>query len=268
MSQAGCGKGAALILGVSSGFGAACARALAADGYDIVGVHLDRRATMPAVEALAEELNATGNEVSFYNVNAAADERRAEVIEALAARGTRVTLLLHSLAFGTLTRFVPEAGAEGRAAKGVSRKQLDMTLDVMANTLVWWTQDLVAAGLLGEGGRIYALTSSGSHRVMPHYGPVSAAKAAIESHCRQLAVELAPRGITVNALMPGVTDTPALRKIPGHEELLSRAHAVSPTGTITTPEAVADCLVALAAPGTWWMTGNVIRIDGGEDICG
>jgi NAD(P)-dependent dehydrogenase (short-subunit alcohol dehydrogenase family) len=89
--------------------------------------------------------------------------------------------------------------------EAVSAAQMDMTLDVMAHTLVYWTQAVVARGLMTEGGRIFAMTSSGGRRVLPAYGPVSAAKAALESHVRQLAMELAPRSITVNAIQAGVS---------------------------------------------------------------
>ena len=94
---------------------------------------------------------------------------------------------------------------------------MEMTLDVMANSLVYWTQGLVAKKLMGEGGRIYAMTSAGSLHIWGGYGAVSAAKCALESHIRQLAFELVPLGITANALRAGVTDTPALRKIPGSD---------------------------------------------------
>src|SRR5205807_964922 len=90
-------------------------------------------------------------------------------------------------------------------------------IGVMAHSLVYWVQDLVHRGLMRKGGKIFAMTSAGGTRVLPNYGAVSAAKAALESHVRQLAMELAPRGIAVNAIRAGVTDTPALRKIPGHE---------------------------------------------------
>lgn len=254
-----------LILGVSSGFGEAAARAYAKEGYDILGVHLDRRAALPRIQALADELSALGREVVFYNENAADDDRRRELVGRIAAvleeRGGKIAVLLHSLAFGTLKVFVPSEG------KGASRKQVEMTLDVMANSLVYWVQDVVAADLIGANGRIFALTSSGSHVVWPEYGPVSAAKAALESHVRQLCLELAPRGITVNALMPGVTLTPALQKIPGSDGLVRKALAKNPHARLTTPEDVAACLVELSRPGTYWMNGNVIRVDGGEDFC-
>jgi enoyl-[acyl-carrier-protein] reductase (NADH) len=145
---------------------------------------------------------------------------------------------------------------------------MDMTVRVMAHSLVDWARVIVNRGLMRKGGRIFAMTSSGSTRVMPSYGPVSAAKAALESHCRQLAYELAPKGITANALRGGVTDTPALRKIPGNELLIEHALQRNPSGRLTTPKDVAEAAVALASPLCGWVTGNVINVDGGEEITG
>jgi len=176
--------------------------------------------------------------------------------------GDRVGVLMHSLAFGTLR---PLVSADGKA---LGRRHIEMTLDVMATSLVYWTQDLVGPGLLGEGGRIYAMTSSGSLAALPAYGAVSAAKSALESYIRQLAVELAPQGITANAIMAGVTDTAALRKIPGSDDLVRKALERNPYHRLTTPEDVAACMVDLARPGTTWLTGNVLRVDGGETIAG
>lgn len=254
-----------LVLGVSSGFGAATARAFAAQGWNIAGVHLDRRAGIAQVEALADEVRALGREALFFNVNAADDERRAEVVAQLRDRvgAGELRAMLHSLAFGSLVPFVPLDG--GKAA---TRKQVEMTVDVMGHSLVYWAQDVVGAGLMGDGGRIWAMTSSGSHMVWKGYGPVSAAKAVLEAHVRQLAVELAPRGITVNAVLAGVTRTPAVEKIPGAGELIAKATARNPHGRLTRPEDVAACLVDLARPGTYWLNGNVLRVDGGEDISG
>jgi enoyl-[acyl-carrier-protein] reductase (NADH) len=145
---------------------------------------------------------------------------------------------------------------------------MDMTLDVMAHSLVYWTQEIVGRGLMTRGGRIYAMTSSGGARVLPNYGPVSAAKAALESNIRQLASELAPRGITANSIRAGVTNTPALQKIPGHEAIIAMAQRRNPSGRLTTPEDVARAIVALSHPDTYWITGNVIGVDGGEEIVG
>jgi len=256
-----------LILGSSSGFGEAAARAFAADGYNVYGVHLDRKSTLPHVEEVVEAIRAEGVEVEFFNVNAADPSKREEVVRHMSGRlsesGESVRVLLHSLAFGTLKPFI---GSEGQGR--IAPRELEMTLDVMAHTLVYWTQELVGSGVMGEGGRVYSMTSSGDFHAWWSYGAVSAAKAALEAHTRQLALELAPRGITVNTIRAGVTDTPALRKIPGHEEMIESARERNPHGRLTTPEDVAAALVALAVPGTAWITGNVIGVDGGEEIAG
>src|SRR5262245_6401811 len=181
-------SGWALVLGASSGFGAATCRALARAGCNIFGVHLDRKSTLPNAQRVAADVQALGREARFWNVNAADEERRAEVSaemeRVLKERGElgQMRVLLHSLAFGTLRLYVTDPMKEA-----VSKSQMDMTLDVMAHSLIYWAQEVVGRGLMGAGGRIYAMTSSGGTRVLPFYGPVSAAKAALESNIRQLA---------------------------------------------------------------------------------
>jgi enoyl-[acyl-carrier protein] reductase III len=262
-------QGWALVLGASSGFGEAISLGLARAGLHVFGVHLDRKATLPNAERVASDVRGLGREARFFNVNAADAERRAETAVAMDAtlreRGEvgQLRVLVHSLAFGTLKPLVADPLKES-----VTPAQIDMTLDVMAHTLVYWTQEVVGRGLMREGGRIYAMTSSGSTRVLPSYGPVSAAKAALESHVRQLAMELAPRGITVNAVRAGVTATPAAQKIPGYERLEADARRRNPSGRMTTPDDVARAIVLLSHPDSHWMTGNVIGVDGGEDIVG
>jgi NAD(P)-dependent dehydrogenase (short-subunit alcohol dehydrogenase family) len=252
-----------LILGASSGFGAATARELGRRGMSIIGVHLDRKVTLPLAEAVAEDVRAAGAAAYFFNVNAADDDKRRQICErARELVGDRpLRVLMHSLAFGTLKPLVTDVPGQQ-----TTKAQLEMTLDVMAHSLVYWVQDLRARGLLGEGSRIFAMTSSGGTRVMPFYGAVSAAKAALESHVRQLALELGPAGISVNALRAGVTDTPASRKIPVAEYLFQEARRRNPGGRLTMPDDVAGAVVALSVPGTRWISGNVVGVDGGEDV--
>ncbi|MEO6326705.1 MAG: SDR family oxidoreductase [Thermoanaerobaculia bacterium] len=259
----------ALILGASSGFGEAAALSLAHDGRNVFGVHLDRRGTLPNVERITGEITAAGRRAVFFNINAADHDKRAEAVAEMKRVVTEeggdsgIDVLLHSLAFGTLKPFIADTVADR-----IAPAQMDMTLDVMANSLVYWTQDLIGAGLLGEGAHIFAMTSAGGHRIWNSYGAVSAAKAALESHCRQLAVELVTRKIAVNAVRAGVTDTPALRKIPGNAQMIERCLAVHPAGRLTVPGDVASLITALARPETIWMTGNVLGVDGTEDLVG
>ena len=157
----------------------------------------------------------------------------------------------------------------GDAEKGSARRsQVEMTLDVMASSLVYWTQGLMWRGLVGEGGRVLAMSSAGSKRVTAGYGMVSAAKAALESYVRQLALELAPKRIAVNTIRAGVTHTAAVEKIPGWEGLIERARTINPGGRTTTVEDVANAVSLLVRPEAAWLTGNVLGVDGGEDIVG
>jgi len=251
----------ALVLGASSGFGEAIAIELARNGFSIYGVHLDRRETQSHVADVQHTIRNAGGEAIFFNVNAAEDEKRREVIDRIRGDGSEVGVLMHSLAFGALRPLVG-------AAEVASKRQIEMTADVMGHSLVYWTHDLVSNGLMKSGGRIYAMTSEGGGKAIPEYGPVSAAKAILEAHIRQLALELAPFGITANAILAGVTDTPALRKIPGCEKLMEIAIARNPHHRLTTTVDVARCIAALCVQNTYWMTGNTLRVDGGEGSVG
>jgi NAD(P)-dependent dehydrogenase (short-subunit alcohol dehydrogenase family) len=254
----------ALILGASSGFGEAASLKLAEDGYNILGVHLDRQATMGNVDRIINQIKSGGSDVLFYNINAADALKREEIIANLKIKSNGkpfIKILMHSLAFGTLKRFIP-----GDNELAMTKAQLEMTLDVMAHSLVYWTQDLVVNNLITPKARIFAMTSSGGHASIPYYGAVSAAKASLESHVRQLSLELGHLEISVNAIMAGVTDTPALRKIPGSIPMLEVAKRKNPRKRHTTPGDVAKIISLLCMDGGDWISGSIIHADGGEDI--
>src|SRR5437763_2661823 len=165
-------EGWALILGASSGFGGATSVEVARCGMNVFGVHLDRAQTLPLAQQVTADVKAHGRQAEFFNINAADDAKRAQVIDRIretAGGDTPVKLLLHSLAFGTLRSYVNADAPQ----EVLTRAQMEMTLDVMANSLVYWTQDLVHAGLMGRGASIWAMTSSGDSRAIPTYGAVS-----------------------------------------------------------------------------------------------
>lgn len=255
----------ALILGVSSGFGKAISLALAKDGVNIIGVHLDRASTMDDVNQQIADIKAMGVEADFFNVNAADDEKRNTILDKVKEKfgdsDSTIRVMVHSLAFGSLKKFIDDD-----SNNEVNRKQLEMTLDVMANSFVYWTQGMMRRGLMTKGGKIYSMTSSGGTRQIAYYGVVSAAKACLESFTRQLAMELGGKGIAVNAICAGVTSTPALNKIPGADAIVANALQRNPSKRLTQPEDIAQFIVDNYKSDSCWLTGNTIQLAGGESI--
>jgi NAD(P)-dependent dehydrogenase (short-subunit alcohol dehydrogenase family) len=115
---------------------------------------------------------------------------------------------------------------------------------------------------------VFGLTSEGNEVAWKGYAAVAAAKVALESISRSMAVELAPHGIRSNVIQAGVTDTPALAAIPGNAHLKAAARQRNPFGRLTTPRDVANMIFLLALPEAAWVNGEVIRVDGGEHISG
>lgn len=256
----------ALVLGCSSGFGRECAIELAKRGYNIYGVHLDMGSNKQKAEEIRKLLEGLGVKARFFNVNAADDKVRTEIIQTINDDFTNeenpvLRVLIHSLAFGAIKPFF-----SSDPDNMVNKKQIEMTMDVMANSLVYWVQDLFKKKLLAENSRIFGLTSIGSTRAMQNYGAISAAKAAMEAYIRQIAVELAPYKITANAIQAGLTDTPAARKIPNFARLLDFAKVHNPFRRNTVPSDVAQAISLLVDEKFYWITGDVIKVDGGESI--
>lgn len=255
----------ALILGASSGFGGATAIELARHGMNICGVHFDRSTTMHLVENVKKEIGKTSVKSMFFNVNAADAKNRKEILETLKKEleqvpGSFVRVLMHSLAFGTLKPYIAD-----NTSDMVTQVQMEMTMDVMANSLVYWVQGAYSYGLLKKGSRIFAMTSSGGRTQIPYYGVVAAAKATLESHIRQLNMELGGFGITANSIMAGATSTPAQQKIPGADKMLAVAKAKNPMMRITTPEDIAKAIVLVTHEYGDFIAGHVIGVDGGEE---
>jgi NAD(P)-dependent dehydrogenase (short-subunit alcohol dehydrogenase family) len=254
----------ALILGASSGFGAATCKALVKKGINIYGIHLDRKSNMKQVNDLIDELKKSSVTVRFNNMSATDSEKRNSVIKELQSiKNIRIKVFMHSLAFGALKPVI-----DINESNRLQQRQVEMTLDVMGSSILYWAQDLFTANLLQRGSQIFSMTSSGGHRQWKSYGAVSAAKSCLESCCRQLAIELAESGIAVNSIQAGVTDTPALRKIPGNEQMIKNAKNINPGKRLTTPNDVAQYIALLGLTEETWLTGNTIRVDGGEDITG
>lgn len=228
-------------------------------------LHRDRRAAMAEIDDRFEPLRQSGAGFSSFNADALAAETRERVVEELGVehrRGGRVRLLLHSIAWGNLKPLVP--GPNG----ALEDEDFTHTINAMGTSLATWTAALHTAGLFASDARVLGLTSEGSRVAWQSYAAVSAAKAALEAVSRAIALEYAPHGIRSNVIQAGVSDTPALRRIPAAEALVERAQRRNPLGRLTRPDDVAKVVCFLASDDAAWINGSVIHVDGGEHIAG
>jgi NAD(P)-dependent dehydrogenase (short-subunit alcohol dehydrogenase family) len=142
------------------------------------------------------------------------------------------------------------------------------TIYAMGTSLYTWVKDIFNRKLFAEDARVLGLTSEGNEVAWRGYAAVSAAKVALESISRSIAYEFGPYGIRSNILQPGVTDTPALRLIPGSTHMAAHSRLRNPLGRLTTPEDVANVVYVMSLDETSWINGEIIRVDGGERIAG
>ncbi len=148
----------------------------------------------------------------------------------------------------------------------LDREDFQRTVHAMGFNIVQWAQDLLERGMFADDARVLSLTSEGNRVAWKGYAAVSAAKAVLESVSRAMAVELAPYGIRSNVIQAGVTETPALRAIPGNRRIRAQSAIRNPLGRLTTPEDVADVVFLLCLDEASWINGALICADGGERI--
>ncbi len=157
---------------------------------------------------------------------------------------------------------------EYSASLFLEEEDLARTIHAMGTSLLGWVQAIHLSGLFAADARVLGLTSEGNTIAWKGYAAVAAAKVALESVARSIAVEFAPYGIRCNVLQPGVTETPALRLIPGNAHLKAEARSKNPYGRLTQPEDVANMVYLMALPEAAWVNGALIRVDGGEHVSG
>jgi NAD(P)-dependent dehydrogenase (short-subunit alcohol dehydrogenase family) len=148
----------------------------------------------------------------------------------------------------------------------IDDEDMARTIYSMGTSLLTWVQRLYTAGLFAASARVIGLTSEGNEVAWRGYAAVAAAKSALESVSRAIAVEFGPHGIRSNILQPGVTDTPALRVIPGSERMKAGALLRNPLGRLTSPDDVANAVFLLSLDEADWINGALIRVDGGEHV--
>ena len=142
------------------------------------------------------------------------------------------------------------------------------TIHSMGTSLLGWVQEIHARGLFARDARVLGMTSEGNEVAWKGYAAVAAAKVALESLARSIAVEYAPCGIRCNVVQAGITETPALAAIPGSAHLKAQARLRNPFGRLTRPADVADVIYLLCRDEAAWINGAIIRADGGEHVSG
>ena len=148
----------------------------------------------------------------------------------------------------------------------IDDEDMARTVYSMGTSLLTWTQDLYQNHLFAEDARVMAMTSEGNEVAWRGYAAVSAAKVALESVVRSIAVEFGPHGIRANAIQAGVTDTPALRAIPGSLKMKAAARQRNPLRRLTVPEDVAGFIALMCTDEARWVNGTILRVDGGEHM--
>lgn len=145
-------------------------------------------------------------------------------------------------------------------------EEMARTIYAMGTNLLSWVRDLHNRNLFCKDARVLGLTSEGNKVSWLGYAAVSAAKAALEAVSRAIAREYAPHGIRANVIQAGVTDTPAMRAIPGSAQMKAVAQLRNPFGRQTRPEDVANFICLLCTDEAAWVNGAILCVDGGESI--
>jgi len=237
---------AVLVTGGTRGIGKAIALRFAALGAKTIALGYLRNDS--AAEAAADELRAAGAEPVLVRGNVASDR----VVTEFASHGP-YDAVVHNAATGVI-----------RSALETEDKHWDWTLNANARALLALAR--ACAPDMKPGSSFVGVSSLGSTRVLENYILVGTSKAALESVVRYLAVELAPRGIRVNAVSAGVVETEALDYFPNREQMLKAATARTPAGRMVEPEDVADAVAFLCSADADMVRGQTLIVDGGYSL--
>jgi enoyl-[acyl-carrier protein] reductase III len=242
----------ALVVGGTRGIGKAIAWQLANDGAEVIANYVRDDEAASALVADAEKL---GLRLEVQRADVSADKGREQLVAAVNERYEDLSVLVFAAATGVHRPF-----------EQLSGRYFDFTYALNVKAFLALVQ--VFAPRMQSGSSVIAVSSEGAVHAMTHYGLVGSSKAALESLCRHLAVELAPKGVRVNVLSPGTVLTDAWKVLPDAEHRLAEVAVRAPRGRLTSLEEVALAAQFLASDASSGMAGHTLVVDGGARVVG
>jgi len=240
----------ALVTGSGRGIGRAIALKLASQGADIVVDFFRHREN---AEQTARDVEALGVKAEVIRANVGDAAKIDELFDMIGNKFGHLDILINNAASGV-----------GRPLADIDVKAWEWTMDINVRACLLCAQK--AAKLMeGRGGKIVSMSSLGSRFVLPNYTVVGVSKAALEALTRYLAIELAPRGICVNAVAASAVETEAL-KFYFKEGLVKDSRQVTPAGRMVIPEDVANVVAFLCSEEAFMIRGQTIIVDGGTSV--
>lgn len=241
----------AFVTGASRGIGRATALRLAADGYDVA---IGYRRDADAARRVADEVNGLGRRAVLVHADLGDLDALDAALDALLAEVEHVDVFIANAA---ATAFKP--------LLDMKPHHVEKTFAVTIQSFLRIVQRLAPG--MGEGGRIVTISGMDTHRYVAGHGVLAAAKSALETLTKYLAVELGPRGVTVNAVNPGYVDTDSVKLYFGDEDsrraFMEELEGSTPLRGLGTPEEVAACVAWICSADAAWLQGQVIYLDGG-----
>ncbi|MEE8576747.1 MAG: SDR family oxidoreductase [candidate division Zixibacteria bacterium] len=241
----------ALVTGAARGFGRAIAYRLASEGVKIV---VNYRRSMTDAQETVDTITASGGEAIAIRGNVGSERSLDKLFETIEDKVGHLDILIANAAFGVPGPLL-----------GATPKHWEITMSASA----WSLLSLVKRSLplMRNGwGRVVSISSDGGQKVIPGYGVVGAAKGAMENLTRGLAYELARKGVLVNGVLAGLSDTRSARAIPGASQVMNHTSRHNPMGRIITGEDVARIVAFLCSNEAEMICGQFIRVDGGRNI--
>ncbi len=240
----------ALVTGGSRGIGRAISAKLASEGADVILNFLRKKET---AEKTAQTLRENNVNIHLIRANLAEPEKIDLMFKEIEEKFGRLDILINNAASGV-----------ARPAMELDTDGWDWTMDINARAALLCSQR--AAGLMKNGGAIVNISSLGSKMVMSSYTAVGVSKAALEALTRYLAVELAPKGIRVNAVSAGAVESEALRMYANDPNIPKPAIMTTPAGRMVLGEDIANLVAFLCSDDASMIRGQTVIIDGGLSL--